>query len=303
MYITYVFFLKPPENPIFLEFGLYVDKHGDPCRTMGTIEWEGTAERVAFHAPYILLFDSRFIEIRHVETGLLVQIIPGSDVRCIWDGRGVSTSSISPLHEDSQEAQVHVVMNASDSTNGPGALKNKSIVQHVCELIPTIQLFPSDTNSTTGAGQDGAATPSNTSYVTSPQGNTSPGAYSSSVNTGFASPASAYSAGYVPSPAGSGSYAPPLFNMYSTSSPNNHNNVYPSPLAAATTHGTIGHNNAANKYVSPQSQSSINLTHSNRSSGSGGGGGGGGGNGGYFPSTTPSRPPASELYSSRSFRP
>jgi len=271
------------------EFGLYVDKHGDPCRTMGTIEWEGTAERVAFHAPYILLFDSRFIEIRHVETGLLVQIIPGSDVRCIWDGRGVSTSAVSPLHEDSQEAQVHVVMNATDSTNGPGTLKNKSIVQHVCELIPTVQLFPSDTNSTAGAGQDGRATPSNTSYVLSPQGATSPSVYTTPVNTGFASPG-AYAANYVPSP---GSYAPP-FNTYPSSSSSN--NVYSPPLAA-----TPGSHNTANNYVSPQSQSSVNLSNSNRSSGSGGVVVGGGGNGAYFSTAAPSRPPA-ELHNSRSFR-
>ena len=252
---------------------------------MGTIEWEGTAERVAFHAPYILLFDSRFIEIRHVETGLLVQIIPGSDVRCIWDGRGVSTSSVSPLHEDSQEAQVHVVMNATDSTNGPGTLKNKSIVQHVCELIPTVQLFPSDTNSTMVAGQDGPTTPSNSNYVLSPQGTANSSLYTSPVNSGFSSPGSAYTSGYVPSP---GSYAPP-FNTYASSSSNN--NVYSSPLVA-----TLGsHNNAANNYVSPQSQSSINL-HSNRSSGSGGG------SGAYFSTTAPSRP-LPELHSSRSFRP
>jgi len=268
------------------EFGLYVDKHGDPCRTMGTIEWEGTAERVAFHAPYILLFDSRFIEIRHVETGLLVQIIPGSDVRCIWDGRGVSTSSVSPLHEDSQEAQVHVVMNATDSTNGPGTLKNKSIAQHVCELIPTVQLFPSDTNSTAGAGQDGMLTPSNTSYVVAPpppQGTVNPSVYTTSVNASFASPGSNYATGYVPSPV---SYAPP-FNTYPSSSSNS--NVYPSPLIA--THGS---HNPANDYVSQS-----NPSNSNRSSGSGGGGSGGG-SGGYS-STVPSLPPP-ELHNSRSFR-
>ena len=253
---------------------------------MGTIEWEGTAERVAFHAPYILLFDSRFIEIRHVETGLLVQIIPGSDVRCIWDGRGVSTSSVSPLHEDSQEAQVHVVMNATDSTNGPGTLKNKSIVQHVCELIPTVQLFPSDTNSTADAGQEGRATPSNKNYAVSPQATTSPSVYTATINTGFASPGSAYAANYVPSP---GSYAPP-FNTYPSTSSSN--NVYPSPLTV-----TQGNHNTANNYVSPHSQSSANLSNSNRSSGSGGGGGG---SGGYF-STAPSRPPP-DLQSSRSFR-
>ncbi|KAE9397959.1 citron-like protein, partial [Gymnopus androsaceus JB14] len=64
------------------EFGVYVDKHGDPNRAAGTVEWEGTAERVALHAPYVLLFDSRFIEVRHLETGRLVQIIPGNDIRC-----------------------------------------------------------------------------------------------------------------------------------------------------------------------------------------------------------------------------
>ena len=62
------------------ELGLYVDQHGDPSRGTNTIEWEGIAERVAWHPPYILLFDSRFIEIRHVGTGRLVQIISGNDM-------------------------------------------------------------------------------------------------------------------------------------------------------------------------------------------------------------------------------
>ncbi|KAJ7825350.1 CNH domain-containing protein [Mycena olivaceomarginata] len=74
------------------EFGVYVDRHGDPRRNGTTIEWEGNAEKVTLHQPYILLFDSRFIEIRHIETGRLVQIIPGNDIRCLWDGRGVGSS-------------------------------------------------------------------------------------------------------------------------------------------------------------------------------------------------------------------
>ena len=57
---------------------------------MQTIEWEGTAERVAWHPPYVLVFDSRFIEVRTVETGRLCQIIQGEDIRSIWDGRGTS---------------------------------------------------------------------------------------------------------------------------------------------------------------------------------------------------------------------
>lgn len=123
------------------EFGLYVDKHGDPSRRMGTVEWEGTAERVAWHPPYILLFDSRFIEIRHVETGRLVQIISGNDMRCIWDGRGTNHSqAISDGAYDeivSQEPRVHGVMNME--TPQPG--KRGVTTQHVFELIPTVPLF------------------------------------------------------------------------------------------------------------------------------------------------------------------
>ena len=125
----------------FTEFGLYVDKHGDPSRRIGTIEWEGTAERVAWHPPYILLFDSRFIEIRHVETGRLVQIISGHEMRCIWDGRGTNHSqAVSEGSWDeivSQEPRVHGVMNME--TTQPG--RRGVTTQHVFELIPTVPLF------------------------------------------------------------------------------------------------------------------------------------------------------------------
>lgn len=131
------------------EFGLYVNRHGDPSRTKNTVEWEGTAERVAWHPPYVLLFDSRFIEVRHVETGRLCQIIPGNDIRCIWDGRGTSTPT--PLvpgpggtwqEGSSQESRVHGVMRAADSSRPGQATGNtRAIAQHVFELIPTIPLY------------------------------------------------------------------------------------------------------------------------------------------------------------------
>ncbi|KAJ3915019.1 CNH domain-containing protein [Lentinula edodes] len=132
----------------YTEFGLYVNKHGDPSRHTGSIEWEGTAERVALHPPYILLFDTRFIEVRHVQTGRLAQIIPGHDVRCLWDGRGVNIPApqtpSGPNDSDEhivQEARVHAVMNAADASvrNGyGGGMKSRAVAQHVFELIPTI---------------------------------------------------------------------------------------------------------------------------------------------------------------------
>ncbi|CAK5273815.1 unnamed protein product [Mycena citricolor] len=124
------------------EFGVYVNKHGDPRRGGQTIEWEGNAEKVAFHSPYILLFDPRFIEIRNIETGRLAQIIPGNNFRCLWDGRGVNSSIVTtpaPNGEPQvQEAQVHAVMNGADS---PGGRSNRPVAQHVFELIPTVPLF------------------------------------------------------------------------------------------------------------------------------------------------------------------
>ncbi|KAI0286014.1 CNH domain-containing protein [Russula aff. rugulosa BPL654] len=122
------------------EFGLYVNHHGDPSRTKGTIEWEGTAEHVAWHPPYILIFDSRFIEVRHVETGRLCQVIPGNDLRCICDGRGASIPRVAAgpngawEEAPSQEARVQGVMRADDTSMwraGPSG-----VLQHVFELMP-----------------------------------------------------------------------------------------------------------------------------------------------------------------------
>ncbi|KAJ7035591.1 Dbl-like domain-containing protein [Mycena alexandri] len=133
---------------VYNEFGLYVNKHGDPSpsRPVGTVEWEGTAERVAFHAPYILLFDTRFIEVRDVETGRLAQIIPGNDMHCLWDGRGQASNSNEQNLADHrngvlQEARVHGVMNAPDPPAQPGRPAPRAVAQHVFELIPTIPLY------------------------------------------------------------------------------------------------------------------------------------------------------------------
>ncbi|KIJ55471.1 hypothetical protein M422DRAFT_151724 [Sphaerobolus stellatus SS14] len=142
---------RSSENEFLLcydEFGVYVDRYGDPSRpTVGLIEWEGTAERVAFHPPYVLLFDTRFIEIRHIDTGRLAQIIQGTDVRCIWDGRGTTSIPIIQTpgpngwqESPSQEARVHAVMRAPDAPRVPGG-RPAAVSQHVFELVPTVPLY------------------------------------------------------------------------------------------------------------------------------------------------------------------
>lgn len=131
----------------FEEFGLYVNKKGHPSNpSTGTIEWEGKVERVAIHAPYILLFDRQFIEVRHIKTGRLAQIIPGNEIRCIWNGLGVDYDAIiSPSGEDEQfvsEPRVYAVMNVEEPQGMyPNGRIAKPIAQHIFELMPTIPLY------------------------------------------------------------------------------------------------------------------------------------------------------------------
>ncbi|TFK71429.1 hypothetical protein BDN72DRAFT_837648 [Pluteus cervinus] len=128
------------------EFGVYVDKHGDPSRHSAIVEWEGSAESAALHPPYILLFDSRFIEIRYIETGRLAQIVLGEDIRCLWDGASLdSNPAITPGSRTDdhmvQEARIHAVMNMTEPVPTNSLRPNRVIAQHVFELVPTIPLY------------------------------------------------------------------------------------------------------------------------------------------------------------------
>ncbi|CAG8554215.1 4215_t:CDS:10 [Ambispora gerdemannii] len=64
------------------EIFFYVDKHGELSRQR-TVEWEGKPTAVAMQYPYVIGFDQQFIEIRHVQTGDLAQIITGSSMQCL----------------------------------------------------------------------------------------------------------------------------------------------------------------------------------------------------------------------------
>lgn len=49
-------------------FAFMVNVHGAYVRDAPLIEWEGVPQSVAFYYPYVVGFDPRFIEVRHVET-------------------------------------------------------------------------------------------------------------------------------------------------------------------------------------------------------------------------------------------
>lgn len=49
----------------------------------------------ALHYPYVLAFEPTFIEVRHVDSGALMQIIPGNSIKCLFADTPPSASSSS----------------------------------------------------------------------------------------------------------------------------------------------------------------------------------------------------------------
>lgn len=120
-----------------------MNAHGSLSRINPVVEWDGTADRVALHPPYILLFNPRFIEVRHINTGRLVQIIAGNDIRCTWDGQGVNLSpaivtSCAIDDNISQEPRVHAVMKGMmDPRFRRDERPSRAAYQHVFQLVLT----------------------------------------------------------------------------------------------------------------------------------------------------------------------
>ena len=92
------------------------------------------------HPPYVLLFDSQFVEVRHLEDGHLAQIIQAADVRCVWDGRG--NDSIRPLSPGSDGwsnilasgCRIHVVAAETVAATSPYSRSPSQVVYEVCTI-------------------------------------------------------------------------------------------------------------------------------------------------------------------------
>ncbi|KAN0061281.1 RHO1 GDP-GTP exchange protein 2 [Thecaphora frezii] len=66
------------------EFAFYVNKNGWRAKGNWIIHWEGNPTSFAYHHPYVLAFEPNFVEVRHVETGALHQVITGVNLRCLF---------------------------------------------------------------------------------------------------------------------------------------------------------------------------------------------------------------------------
>ncbi|KAJ2924639.1 hypothetical protein H1R20_g12444, partial [Candolleomyces eurysporus] len=69
---------------IFEDIGCYMNGKGLPTRNFGFVKWETKAVSCAHRKDLLLLISQRFIEVRHVPTGRLLQVIEGGDIRLLW---------------------------------------------------------------------------------------------------------------------------------------------------------------------------------------------------------------------------
>lgn len=60
-----------------------------PTRKAGYVRWETKAESYAERGSHILLFSYGFIEVRHIGTGRLVQVIEGNGFRLLQSQPGM----------------------------------------------------------------------------------------------------------------------------------------------------------------------------------------------------------------------
>ncbi|KAF9919873.1 RHO1 GDP-GTP exchange protein 2 [Linnemannia zychae] len=67
----------------YTDFAFTMTKKGELAKKE-LIEWEGRPESFALAPPYIIAFEAGLIEVRHVETGALEQIILGNNIRRLY---------------------------------------------------------------------------------------------------------------------------------------------------------------------------------------------------------------------------
>ncbi|KAE9407826.1 hypothetical protein BT96DRAFT_914477 [Gymnopus androsaceus JB14] len=109
---------------IYDTIGCYITKHGTPSRSSGYIKWESKIDSFAQRGAHVLLFSSQFIEIRHILTSRVEQVIEGQDIRMMYAG---------PT-PDSRESILVVMRGEEDSKQGSGVGEKIVELQETTEI-------------------------------------------------------------------------------------------------------------------------------------------------------------------------
>ncbi|CAO3653732.1 unnamed protein product [Cunninghamella echinulata] len=87
--MKHIAIFRTPRGDYFVcydEYGFYIDGKGNRLYPKFKILWEGNPEAFACQYPYVIAFEPSFIEIRHIITGELEQIIRGTNIKCLNNG-------------------------------------------------------------------------------------------------------------------------------------------------------------------------------------------------------------------------
>ncbi|KAH7890772.1 CNH domain-containing protein [Phlebopus sp. FC_14] len=87
------------------EFAFYVNKNGWRSRPGFMVHWEGSPTGFALRFPYVLAFEPTFVEIRHVETGAMSQVIQGNNLRLLFADTPGSASHTVTAHQNAYYGQ------------------------------------------------------------------------------------------------------------------------------------------------------------------------------------------------------
>lgn len=67
---TRIYYIHPSltQTVYIIELAFYIDKKGKRVRKEWSISWEGNPTAFAFRFPYVVAFNTNFIEVRHMDT-------------------------------------------------------------------------------------------------------------------------------------------------------------------------------------------------------------------------------------------
>lgn len=80
----------------YSDFSFFVNRNGWRTRADWMIQWEGLPQGFALSYPYVIGFEPNFVEIRHLDTGELVRVIQGENIRFLHE----NTREIMYVYED-----------------------------------------------------------------------------------------------------------------------------------------------------------------------------------------------------------
>ncbi|KAG0201531.1 RHO1 GDP-GTP exchange protein 2 [Mortierella sp. GBA30] len=102
------------------------------------IEWEGRPESFAVAYPYVVAFESGLIEIRHIETGALEQIILGDHIRRLYSNVDLNGNAVIQLvMSDPSNAENRQVVKLIKAPPPPKATLEPAYSQNQYQISPT----------------------------------------------------------------------------------------------------------------------------------------------------------------------